>query len=116
MIVSNSGIMFIIGSWKINIFLSRVSDKTKGVYCIIFPISFGIASIDIIMLEDIRKRMPAQTDAMTPVSSELKIWPMIAPIIIKKELIIIVDKAVKYRGSIIFELKNNLETDKMIRI
>ena len=84
-----------------------VSAKTKGVYRIIPPSIFGIASIDIIILEEIRKMIPIQTEAMTPVSSELNMFPIIIPARIKNELIIKIEGKVKLNGMAMFELKNN---------
>ena len=96
--INNSDIIFVSGSWKIDIFLNVVSARTNGVYWIILPSALGIASTDIIMLEDIRKIIPVQTEAITPVSSELKICPMIIPAKIKKELISVINKNVKING------------------
>ena len=78
------------------------------------PRAFGIASIDMIILEEIKKIIPIQTDAITPVSSELNMWPIIIPVRMKNELVSRIDVNVKIKGRAIPELKNIFVIPKSI--
>ena len=75
------------GSWNIITFLNAVSPTTKGLYFIIDAIFSGIASIERIMLDDIKKAMLKDIEAIIAVSSELNIWPISMPSKIKKDII-----------------------------
>ena len=110
----NSAIIFTRGNWKIAIFLNAVSARTNGVNWIMLPNAFGIASMDIIMLDEIKKIIPIHTEAITPVSSELNVWPITIPVSMKNELVNKIEVKVKLNGRAIPELKNNFVIPRSI--